>query len=171
MTLVSHRARFIFLKTHKTGSTSVEVALEPLCAPEGAETGREYRPALVTEAGIVGARGRVDPEEVWRNHMSARAVRRLVGRDVWRGYAKIAVVRNPYDRFVSMFHSRLPPTRRAELAAAPFEEARAAFRAWLPAGARANVLSKIAIGGRLALDRVLFFERLEEDFAALAADL
>ena len=46
MTLVSHRKRFIFLKTHKTAGTSVEVALEPLCAPNGAVTGEHYRAAL-----------------------------------------------------------------------------------------------------------------------------
>lgn len=171
MTLVSHRARFIFLKTHKTASTSVEVALEPLCAPEGTATGRESRAALVSEAGVIGARGRIAEGEVWRNHMSARSVKRLVGPRIWRDYAKISIVRNPYDRFVSMFHSRLAADRRAALAGAPFDDVAAAFRDWLPTEGRANMLSKLTLGGFVCLDRVLHYERLEADFAALAADL
>ena len=32
--IVSYRHNFIFIKTHKTGGTSVEMALTPLCGPE-----------------------------------------------------------------------------------------------------------------------------------------
>ena len=33
-TIISHRHRFIFVRTHKTASTSVEIALSRICGPE-----------------------------------------------------------------------------------------------------------------------------------------
>jgi hypothetical protein len=57
----------------------------------------------VTEEGIVGARGGAYQDRDWVAHMGALRVRRKLGLSVWRQYAKIAVVRNPYDRMISMF--------------------------------------------------------------------
>lgn len=171
MTLVSHRADFIFLKTHKTASTSVEAALEPLCAPPGVHTGDHVHGEMISEAGIIGARGKASESSTWKNHMSARTVRRLAGRTTFRRYAKITTVRNPYARMVSMFHSRMAPDARAAALKAPFDEVRVRFRDWLATRARSNNLNKLTIGPRYVIDHVLFFERLEDDFAALAARL
>lgn len=171
MTLVSHRKRFIFLKTHKTAGTSVEVALEPLCAPADAETGAHYRDALISEAGIIGARGGDTAGQVWKNHMSARSVRRLLGRRVWARYVKIATVRNPYPRMVSMFHSRMSTDERIEVAEASFDEVRRRFLRWLEGRWLSNNLGKLTIGSRYVIDHVVYFERLEEDWPALAQGL
>lgn len=171
MTLLSHRARFIFLKTHKTASTSVEAALEPLCAPEGAETGMHMRSELISAAGAIGARGRASDAATWKNHLSARPVRRLVGRQAWCDYAKITTVRNPYDRLVSMFYTRLTSEQREEIEAAPFINVRRAFASWLRANPRSNNLNKLTFGLRSCIDHVVHFERLEEEFGALAAAL
>ena len=59
--------------------------------------------------------------------MSARRVRRMIGYRTWRRYKRIAVIRNPYDRLVSMFWWRQSVTRRAELAARTFAEVQDAF--------------------------------------------
>lgn len=171
MTLISHRAEFIFLKTHKTASTSVEVALEPLCAPEDAEAGRHYRPMAISEVGIIGARGRTASEAKWRNHMSALSVRRLIGRDIWRRYAKITTVRNPYDRMVSMFYSRMKPEDREAAIHAPFDRVRADFLTFLRHTGTSNNLNKLTIRTRYVIDHVLYFENLEEEFAELAVSL
>lgn len=171
MTLISHRARFIFLKTHKTASTSVEVALEGLCAPIGAAIGAHYRDMLVSEAGIIGGRGKASEGAEWRNHMSARSVRRGVGRRIWRDYTKITTVRNPYDRMVSMFWSRMAATRREEMIDAPFNEVRAAFLEFLRSVGPSNNMNKLTIGSRYIIDHVLYFERLKDDYAALAAQM
>lgn len=168
MTLVSHRARFIFLKTHKTASTSVEAALEPLCAPDDAATGVHYRAELVTEAGVIGARGDHSRHAVWKNHLSAKAVRKLTGRRVWRRYAKITTVRNPYSRMVSMFHSRRTDAERAAMAELRFDEVRTQFRDWLAERHPSNNLRKLTIGPRYVIDHVIYFERLADEFAELA---
>ena len=168
MTLVSHRARFIFLKTHKTASTSVEVALEPLCAPAGGSTGAHYRRELVTDAGVIGARGEYSRHATWKNHLTAKSVRALVGPRVWRDYAKITTVRNPYARMVSMFHSRRSDAERALIADLPFDDVRARFRDWLGERHQSNNLRKLTIGPRYVVDHVIYYERLAEEFAELA---
>lgn len=170
MTLISHRAKFIFLKTFKTASTSIEVALEPLCLPEGAPTGAHYREASVTEAGIVGARGQAVRTAEWRAHMSARAVKRQIGDDIWRRYTKITVVRNPFDRMVSQFFFGQTVARRAELAKS-FTETKAAFRTWLRDADVTRNRNKLFIGLSYQPDHVLFYENLEADFAALLRGL
>lgn len=171
MTLLSHRARFIFLKTHKTASTSVEAALEPLCAPDGARTGDHMRGELVSEAGAIGARGKASDFATWRNHLGAGSVRRLTGRRIWRDYAKITTVRNPYSRMVSMFHSRLEPEERERIADARFDEVRRAFGLWLQGRWRSNNLNKLTLRGVYCIDHAIYFESLVEDFEALAAAL
>ena len=169
MTLISHDREFIFLKTHKTASTSVEAAFEPLCLPPGASTGMHYRDMSVTEHGVVGARGEKYADRPWRNHMSARNVRRGIGRPVWRRYFKFSTVRNPFDRAVSMFHWRQTPEARERLKAAPFDEVRSEFHDWLRTAELRKNLNKICIGPRYILDDVIRYERLDEDFERIAA--
>ena len=167
ITLVSHRAQFIFLRTHKTASTSVEAALEPLCLPDGAPVGVHHRDMSVTVEGIIGARGGAYSDRPWVAHMSARRVRRMVGIRTWRRYKRIAVVRNPYDRLVSMFWWRLPEVEREALASAPFPAVRTAFAQWLRTAKASKNTSKLCIGPRYCLSHVLHFERLDAEVSAL----
>ncbi|MEM9009755.1 MAG: sulfotransferase family 2 domain-containing protein [Pseudomonadota bacterium] len=175
MVLVSHRYRFVYLKTHKTASTSVEVMLEPLCLPEGTVTARSHRrDAEITEAGIVGVRGgprRGVEERVWRNHAPAATVRRALGRARFCDYLKIAAIRNPWDRAVSAFSSDLTGGERSRLGRQPFDAATEQFRAWLRTATLDQNLAQLTASGRPCIDALLVFERLEADVAALFARL
>ena len=75
--LVSHKHRFIYLKTRKTGGTSTEMALEPFARGDEAPV-TERTLAVVSDAGIVGSRmedRQAREEGTWRNHMTAREIR------------------------------------------------------------------------------------------------
>ncbi|MEO0513139.1 MAG: sulfotransferase family 2 domain-containing protein [Planctomycetota bacterium] len=92
--IVSHRHRFIFIKTEKTAGTSIEVHLSRHCGPEdivtafgSGEEGHEPR----NSGGLSG-------------HMTAAEVRGLVGERVFDSYFKFCVERNPWDRMVSMWY-------------------------------------------------------------------
>lgn len=169
--LISHRHQFIFLKTHKTAGTSVEIALEPLCAPPDAETGRHYRDELISEFGVIGARGGALKTAEWRNHMSAAAIRAKVGRTLWDRYARYTIVRNPYDRMVSMFWSRMKKPEREAAVNAPIKDLRAQFGEWMRTQPVSNNLNKLVIGPFLSFSHVLYFESLDADFAAMLSDL
>lgn len=175
MALVSHQHRFIYLKTEKTGGTSVEMALQTLCTPPGTEV-RHYGPAIVSEVGILGARGdkftSVD-ETGWRSHMPAKQVARKLGRDVWSRYLKLASLRNPYDKAVSWywFMANKHGLDRTEPVAAfraflREKEAQGYFRS------RRDIDWRVThIGKRPIIDQYIRLEHLQDDFAALFARL
>jgi hypothetical protein len=101
--LISHRHRFIYLKTAKTASTSVEAFFEPSCMPEGEWVESGARDEYESEAGVIGYRG-LDPQgKKWYNHMPAAKVRELIGEEKWNAYFKFCVVRNPWDKAISAF--------------------------------------------------------------------
>jgi hypothetical protein len=92
--IISHKYRFVFVKTLKTAGTSIEVFLSQHCGPDDVLT-----PILP----------HVDPHrprnhEGFFNHMPAAAIRDRVGPEVWRTYFKFCVERNPWDKTLSYYH-------------------------------------------------------------------
>jgi hypothetical protein len=106
--LISHRYRFIFLKTTKTAGTSTELFFQPACMAPSAEPldwrhSHSQLDELVTEYGVVGVRGRRSGEETFYNHMPAKRVVAVIGADMWQDYFRFANVRNPWDKVVSLY--------------------------------------------------------------------
>lgn len=109
--ILSHRHRFIALKTRKTGGTSFEIALSRYAGPHDiitpiAPDDEKIRSAL----GFPGPQNHVAVQSDGRgtaklyNHMGAREVRSIVPADVFNGYTKVAIVRNPFDYVVSWYY-------------------------------------------------------------------
>lgn len=119
--IVSHKYQFIFIKTHKTAGSSLEMALGPLCGPDDIVTHMETNldsgvPRNYGPTSALGAyynkykvvRKLVGRHSRWLGayyyeHMPAWRVRELVGEDVWRSYFKFCVERNPWDKVVSYY--------------------------------------------------------------------
>ena len=170
--LVSHRHKFIYIKTRKTASTSVEGLLEPLCAPEG-HVPRHVQPFLSSEYGVIAGRaGAERSDDPLSAHSGAERVLHYLGRSTFRSYLKIYCVRDPYDKVVSWFWHVMPLDLRETLSD-DFPAARYLFRAWL------------LMRPTLPLDRqfyatrshgpfkahVIRYEQLHDDLAALADKL
>ncbi|MFZ5752144.1 MAG: hypothetical protein ACOY5U_13920 [Pseudomonadota bacterium] len=175
MVLVSHRHDFIFLKTRKTAGTSVEMALEPFCRPEGAAI-VEATPTLVSPEGIVGRRltrpsllQRLRLKTDWWNHMTADQVRARLGEATWGRCRKVTTVRNPFDIAVSRFHWEL--ARHGTPEAADFSETRARFNAMLRQRTIDCDRDIVHSRGRLVTDLVVRYEHLGEDLARVMAEL
>lgn len=123
--IISHKHKFIFLKTAKTGGTSVELALRTVCGPddiitpigdedESLNTGlapRNYKTAAKFLSGdwLYGVRNRLRrrsaPKYLY-NHIPGWRVRARVGEDIWNSYFKFCFERNPWDREISLYFFR-----------------------------------------------------------------
>lgn len=170
--LVSHSKKFIYLKTRKTASTSVELALERYAHPPGwvrPEGDPFPTEEKITFAGIIGARGRLNkPGSRYFDHAPAVLVRKHVGRPIWGKYFKFCVVRNPWDKTVSLFHHAVRRSRQMEA-----DEAIALFRRWLinKRMAKGTDTNVYYLKSRPALDDYIAYGNLEGDLARICARL
>lgn len=85
--LASYRKKFIYTKTAKTASTSVESFFEPYCMEQGQWEFTILRDAHISRAGIIGYRGTASRfgrfpfvGKRWYDHMPASKIRRQLGR-------------------------------------------------------------------------------------------
>jgi hypothetical protein len=179
--IVCHEHRFIFLKTRKTASTSVEIALSPHVRGDGDIVTRitEKDEDLRTALGARGPRNEEMPKLAYtfgdwrrlalrgakglaRGHAPAAQVRRIVGRDVWSRYFKFCVERNPFDKAISLYYWR---TRD--------DSPRPSLGDYLARAPRRSLSNFhiYAIDGRIAVDRVVAYEDLDASLAAVFRDL
>ena len=120
--ILSHKHRFIFIKTAKTAGTSIEVFLSKHCGPQDIVTPivpsveghqpRNYEgfinpiPEILERPGKLFSvlRHAITSRDKYYNHMPAREVRNRVPADVWNSYFKFCVERNPWDKVLSHYH-------------------------------------------------------------------
>lgn len=180
--ILSHKHKFIFLKTKKTAGTSIEVGLSALCGDDDVIT------PLTSSDEALRADGRgaqnwrrhgwwQSPRPFWRrrafktaaedygfyNHMTAAAAKALIGDDgVWRSYFKFAFDRNPWDREVSYYHYCF----RNQGSPPPFDRFVHSDRR-----ARLNNYEIYSVDGDVAVDFVGRYETLTEDLARALAQI
>jgi len=128
--IISHKYKFIFIKTAKTAGTSIEVFLSPICADDDiftpfskSEPGHKPRnyqgffnpfPEIIS---LIKNRAKYDDWNFSRlilkyllsvinrrkffHHIPAWQIRNRVSPDVWDNYFKFCVERNPYSKVIS----------------------------------------------------------------------
>lgn len=176
--ILSHEHKFIYIKTYKTGSTSVEAALSAVCGPNDVITeaseqlrgvrqkpAQNYRiehPAKPERPLWKRVLGRPErhyhPSVGYYEHMPAWRVRTYAGEDVWKRYFKFSFERNPWDRQVSWYHYK---TKSKSGAAKPSFDAFNGDRrrAWV------ENWDLYTAEGAIILDFVGRYESLDADFA------
>ena len=119
--IISHKHKFIFIKTVKTAGTSIEVFLSKHCAADDVVTpitpaveghsARNYDGFFNPLPEILGGENR--PRAAWSdlvrrnkfyNHMPALLVQKRIPTKIWRSYFKFCVERNPWDKVLSHYH-------------------------------------------------------------------
>ncbi|MBK1732614.1 hypothetical protein CKO41_12610 [Thiococcus pfennigii] len=120
--IVSHKYRFIFIKTVKTAGTSIEVFLSQICSSDdivtpiwphvGNHRARNYKGIwnpfneIVNneEQRIVETFKNLLQRKRFYNHMSASLVKHRLSAKIWDSYFKFCVERNPWDKTLSHYH-------------------------------------------------------------------
>ncbi len=162
--LVSHRKAFIYTKTAKTASTSVESYFEPWCLPDGAWEFEHGREETVCDEGIIGYRGDETAGKTWFNHMPCTDIRRLLGEDLWQRYFKFAVIRDPFDKLLSGYFFQVRPEGSAR-------DLIAGFRRWVREGGAIVDRHTYTLDGELCLDYFIRFEHLADGVRAVCERL
>lgn len=169
--ILSRRHGFLFVHIPKTAGTAMHVALSAHADPP-IRTGLRR---LSRHLPLVEAAGQAH----FRIHDTAAFIRAKLSPPVWDGFLSFAVVRNPYDHAVSHYeYMKQFRTRRVaeRVGAMDF----AAFLAWrvrpkldrrvfLTLPSQSHFVTDGA--GRLLVNRILHFETLADDAAALFAEL
>jgi hypothetical protein len=136
MAIISHKHKFIFLKTRKTASGSLEVALAGICGHQdclcptgdGKELGivelnnrKSFSQVKSRDLANFCAssfknlrKGKPEFSRTWHKmfriikgtHFDAENMKRACGPEVWNSYYKFCFERNPFDRLVSFYHWR-----------------------------------------------------------------
>jgi hypothetical protein len=120
--ILSHKHKFIFVKTAKTAGTSIEVFLSrhcestavvtPIEPPIEGHRPRNYEgfinpiPEIVERPGkfLSALQHSIASREKFYRHMPASEVQKRVTRAVWNNYFKFCVERNPWDKVLSHYH-------------------------------------------------------------------
>ena len=175
--IICHPLKIIFLKTKKVGGTSFEIALSKFCdtdciiTPVGSEAeatrkGLGFRGAQNDlEEGRIGF---LNPEHInsrirgnFKNHDPANKVARQVDPDIFDGYLKISIHRDPLDFLISQYYWRMRDRDKSEMTS---------FKDWFDENwENAYMNERIApASGKNACDVIIRYENLTEDIRRIA---
>lgn len=122
--IISHKHKFIFVKTAKTAGTSIEMALAGICGDDDIITPlSDKEEALKKEMGLRQAQNykigfkHYGPKDIlnflfrgkrlqFYNHMSGSDIKKYLPKEKWDNYYKFCFERNPWDKTMSWYYYR-----------------------------------------------------------------
>jgi hypothetical protein len=163
--IVSHKHKFIFIKTVKTAGTSIEVDLNQVLGENDIAT------PIYPAVGEHKAQNYVVKNKFFetiecKNHMTAREVRKVVGNPIWDNYFKFCVEREPVSKVISHYSMLVKsPHHNKNTKDLSFDEYmnRGKFPIDTPKYTDNN--------GLLIVDRILKYEELDKELTAVASHL
>lgn len=192
MTIVSHKHKYIFLKTRKTAGTSVEAMLAKYAGPddilaishdvtENSELRTQNSDAPRYSVGISGLRRfvirslhqkRMTFILGFYQHMTAKEVKESVGPHIWNNYTKITIERNPYHRLISFWRWR-SDWFRLDIPFEMFALSALSASPWNRTQTKSHGFSNrpfytLPLSKSICCDHVIRYENLESDLTKIA---
>lgn len=175
--IVSHKHKFIFVKSRKTAGTSLEIGLSQYCGPDDIITPISPEDELIRkELGFRGPQNfrvpisKYGPRDYLRaclgrwpefyNHMPAKEIVRLLGPQIWNEYFTFTIEREPFGKAISRYYWSTSEPRES------IEE----YLCTAPVSLISN-WETYAINDRPAVDMVIRYEHLNDDLAVLQSQL
>lgn len=184
--IISHTHKFIFIKSIKTAGTSVEAALSNYCEGDDVVTPlNKFAFNRDDESGIAHRSMNAETLEWWDResigqHVDASTIKSKVSTEVWNGYFKFSITRNPWDRVVSLFTWRArrdaaTNTRRSLLNSfriplVEMRQTRKRFSYFVRSGPETNDRFYL-MANELCLDFVIRYEHLNDDLASVCREI
>ncbi len=167
--IISHRHKFIYLRTEKTASTSLTDALSKIVAQDD-EVVKSFSGKWVDALPFhPGKLKRLFPGIFGLHpHASARHVRQIVGAKIFDSYFKFAVERNPWERQVSLYHHREFKRKNQN---PDFDRDMRSPGYRFSHHTRLHNWDIYAIDGKVVTDQVLAYETLARDLPAVTRKL
>lgn len=172
--ILSHKYKFIFLKTAKTAGTSIEISLSRFCGGNDVITpisfkDEKFRKELgLCPQNYLKKYSEYNPKDIlrllikrrkafkFRNHTPAKEAKKKIDPEIWESYFKFCFVRNPWDRAISDYYW---PKSKGDLN----DFLRKSDLAW-------NSRS-YTIEGEVVLDYIGKYENLMEDLCVICKKL
>ena len=169
--IISHKYGFIFIKTEKTAGTSIEIALSKYCEDDDVITpiGPDSE-KIRKKLGYRGPQNYHIPFRMYSvrdwiaygfrrkrvsffNHAGARFIQRHIPVEVWGSHFKFCFERNPWDKVVSWYYFQHPSGPRPSISS------------FIQSGGADTIrgFDLYAIYGQIVVDKVFFFEQLDQD--------
>lgn len=171
--ILSHRYRFIFIKTGKTAGTSIEIALSAYCSAEdiitpimpadellrqslGFRGPQNYlEPGAAVAVSAPDQPGPGKPNRKFYNHIPAIQIKARLDESVWSGYYKLCFERHPCERVISHYFSHYRREHRPTLS--EFIDSNAMQRL------KRTGYDAYTIDDKVAVDKIGLYESLETD--------
>lgn len=176
--IISHKYKFIFIKTNKTAGTSIEIALAKFCGKDDIITPNDPKDEIIRkQLNYPGPQNYAAPfyEYRFRNlyrliqrrkkkarfyhHISAAKIKALVDETVWNNYYKFCFERNPWDRIISLYYWRAKS--KPGLTISEFINSNE------PALLHKYGYNLYTIDGKVVVDRICRYENLEEELKSV----
>lgn len=158
----------MYIKTRKTASTSIEIALSKFCGPDDViteivATDEQVRSGL----GYPGPQNFVVTDAAGQsstlvNHMPAQVAQQVLGA-AWGEYFSFTIERNPFDRVISQYYWELPLWERRGVPAPSLTD----YLTSRPIESLTN-WPLYADGDRVLVNQVGRYEDLDADLRAIA---
>lgn len=163
--IISHKHKFIFIKTRKTAGTSIEIALAKYCGEQDVITRTDLEDEeMMRQLSLRSPQNYLlkgclpnGKNLQFLSHNPAKFIRQQLGEDTWNAYFKFCFERNPWDKVISYYYWKYSRDPRPPLSS------------FILGGEGGEVcdFELYTIDGEVAVDYIGRYENLERDIIGI----